>query len=291
MQSRRWNLVYRLAGEVACVRPIGSRRFPDRVIVLVLIWAALNHKPVCWACRRCNWPLWMQRRLPSVPSPTTMSRRLRTESVQGFLAALLDAAQADVERSLVQVMDGTALEIRNHSKDAQSGYGFGSGRRARGYKLHILLDSTGILVGWRIAPMDVSEKRMAVRMVREAGALRYVLADGNYDSNLLHAEVAQRGGQLLAPRRVTRGRGRRWNTPGRRRCIALLEGPSPFGRELLANRAVIERFFAHADGHAEGLGELPAWVRTHRRVRLWVHAKLVINAMRLRLLREHRQAA
>jgi hypothetical protein len=53
----------------------------------------------------------------------------------------------------------------------------------------------------------------------------------------------------------------------------------------------VERFSAHADGHAEGLCELPSWVRTHRRVRLRVHAKLIINATRLQLLRQHRQAA
>ena len=286
MQSRRWNEVYRLVNEVAPGLPRGSRRFADRVIVLVLLWAALHHKPVSWACRRANWTPWMQRLLPQVPSPTTMSRRLRRESVRVFLDTLLDTAQGHPRLSLMRVIDGTALEVRNHSKDRQTGYGFGSGRMARGYKLHVLLESTGAVVGWRIAPMHTNEKVLALRLLRAAGELAYVVADGNYDSNLLHATVTARGGQLVAPRRVTRGRGQRWQTPGRVRCIQMLEGPSPLGRHLLRARATIERFFGNADSHCEALGELPAWVRTHRRVRLWVHAKLIINAVRIRLLRQ-----
>jgi hypothetical protein len=66
----------------------------------------------------------------------------------------------------------------------------------------------------------------------------------------------------------------------------MLEGPSPFGRALLRSRGLIERFFGNADSRAEGLGELPAWVRTHRRVRNWVHAKLIINAVRIAALRK-----
>lgn len=104
--------------------------------------------------------------------------------------------------------------------------------------------------------------------------------------------MASRGGQLVAPRRRTaRDLGHTRHAPGRLRSIAMLEGPSPFGRELLRARSVIERFFGHADSHAEALGERPAWVRTHRRVRAWVHAKLIINAVPIRLLAEGTKAA
>lgn len=286
MQSQRWNTVYRLAGEVAAALPPGSRRFPDRVIVLVLLWAAFHHKPISWATRRANWTPWMQRLLPRVPSSTTMSRRLRRASVRVFLDALLLAAQGRTEQSLVRVLDGTGLEVRNHSKDRQAAYGYAAGRRARGYKLHVLLEGTGAVVGWRISPMNTNEKIMALRLLRGVDQLAYVVADGNYDSNLLHATVNARGGQLVAPLRTTHKRTRPWQTPGRMRSAMMLSGPSPFGRDLLRNRVVVERFFGNADSHSEALGDLPAWVRTHRRVRLWVHAKLIINAVRWRLLRE-----
>jgi hypothetical protein len=285
MQTRRWSELYRLVNRTAEELPRGSRRFPDRVIVLVLLWAAFHHKPISWATQRRNWPAWMQRLLPKVPSSTTMSRRLRRDSVRAFLEQLLSNAQGPTRMSLVRIVDGTALEIRSHSKDRQAKYGFGSGRKAKGYKLHLLLESTGWIVDWRIAPMSMNEQLMALRMVSGLDQMVYLVADGEYDSNQLHALVRSRGGQLVAPRRKnTKGLGHQWHAPARLRSIQMLEGPSPFGRDLLAARSQIERFFGNADSHSEALGELPAWVRTHHRVRLWVHAKLIINAVRISLL-------
>jgi hypothetical protein len=292
MQARRWTTLYRLVNEVAVTLSPGSRRFADRIIVLVLLWAAFHHKPISWAVQRRNWPAWMQRLLPTVPSSTTMSRRLRRESVRVFLDRLLERVQGPLRVSLVRVVDGTALEIRGHSKDRQAGYGFGSGRKAKGYKLHLLLDSAGVVVQWLIAPMNVNEKRMALRMILKTDEMAYLVADGEYDANSMHRAVSAKGGQLVAPRRADAKKlGHRRQAPGRLRSQAMLEGPSPFGRELLRARSTIERFFGNADSHSEALGELPAWVRTHRRVRTWVHAKLVINAVRVRLLRESARAA
>lgn len=288
MQARRWNQLYRMVSLTAAELPRGSRRFADRVIVLVLLWAAFNHRPISWAVQRRNWPVWMQRLLPVLPSSTTMSRRLRRDSLRVFLDRLLDRIQGPLAVSLVRVLDGTALEIRGHSKDRQAHYGFGTGRKAKGYKLHLLLDGAGLIADWRIAPMRQSEKTMARRMLLRAPGLAYVVADNNYDSNILHAIVSSKGGQLVAPRRKDVGPLRpARETPGRLRSEELLRGPSaPFGRELMRSRCMIERFFGNADSHAEALGELPAWVRTHRRVRLWVHAKLIINAVRIAQLRQ-----
>ncbi len=283
MQSQRWNEVYRTVREVAGELPRGSRRFADGVIVVVLLWAAFHHRPISWACRRANWAPWMQRLLPLVPSPTTMSRRLRRPSARVFLDRVLEKLQGP-RLGVVHLLDGTGLEVRGHSKDRQASVGYCAGRRAKGYKLHVLLGAGGAVAAWRVAPMSKSEKVMALRMLRGVPTLGYVVADGNYDSNRLHSLVAQRGGQLVAPLRAAPVRRRQRGAPGRARCAQMLEGPSPFGRELLASRNAIERFFANADSHAEALGDLPAWVRTHRRVRLWVHAKLIINAARIRLL-------
>ncbi len=292
MQARRWATLYRLVNEVAETLPPGSRRFADRVIVLVLLWAAFQHKPISWAVQRGNWMPWMQRLLPLLPSSTTMSRRLRRSSLRIFLNRLLDRSQGPARLTLVRIVDGTALEIRGHTKDRQAGYGFGSGRKAKGYKLHLLLESSGRIVDWRIAPMNTNEKVMALRMVLTTEEMMYLVADGEYDSNVLHRAVSARGGQLVAPRRATALKlGHHRHAAGRLRAIAMLEGPSPFGRELLRTRSVIERFFGNADSHSEALGELPAWVRTHRRVRTWIHAKLIINSVRISILAEEAQAA
>lgn len=285
MRSERWPEVYRLVRLTAKELPRGSRRYPDAVIVLVLLWAAFNHRPVSWAVRRRNWPVWMQRLLPKVPSSTTMSRRLRSGSVRLFLDTLLLRVQGPDRPSLLRVIDGTAMEIRGHSKDRQAGYGYGTGRKAKGYKLHMLLESTGRIVAWRVAPMHVSEKAMGRRMLLSVEQCMYVVGDNYYDTNMLHAIVAAKGGQFIAPRRKGAGELRpSRETPGRLRSDQMLRGPSDFGRNLLRARTTIERFFGNADSHAEALGELPAWARTHRRVRNWLHAKLIINAVRIRLL-------
>lgn len=292
MQARHWSELYRLVVQTATQMPRGSRRFADGVIVLVLLWAAFNHRPISWAVRRSNWPVWMQRLMPRVPSSTTMSRRLRRESIRRFLDCLLANAQGPQRLSLVRVIDGTALEIRGHSTDKQAGYGFGTSRKAKGYKLHVLLESSGALVDWRIAPMQTNERKIAMRMLLGCDEFVYLVADGNYDSNPLHAAVAAKGGQLVSPRRKNvKGLGHGWQTAARLRSIDMLEGPSPFGRALLHVRGLVERFFGNADSHAQALGELPAWVRTHRRVRHWVHAKLIINAVRIRLLHPPLEAA
>ena len=47
----------------------------------------------------------------------------------------------------------------------------------------------------------------------------------------------------------------------------------------------IERSFGNASAFAGGLAPLPAWVRGLARVRTWVWAKLIINAIRAQRLR------
>jgi len=56
---------------------------------------------------------------------------------------------------------------------------------------------------------------------------------------------------------------------------------SGFGRGLLWQRKAVERFFGQLTSFGGGLSPLPAWVRTHRRVRRWVQAKLIFNRLRM----------
>jgi hypothetical protein len=52
---------------------------------------------------------------------------------------------------------------------------------------------------------------------------------------------------------------------------------------MLAQRRAIERYFGHATIFGGGLAPLPAWVRRHHRVKRWLWAKLLINAVRIML--------
>lgn len=193
MQPRRWSELYLMTGRVAERLPRGGRKFSDRVIALTLLWAAFNHRPISWATQRRNWPVWMQRLLPEVPTSTTMSRRLRAPSIRAFMDELLQEAQGPMRLSMIRVLDGTAFEIRGHSQDRQAGYGFGTSRKSKGYKLHVLLDAGCGLVDWRIAPMNVSEQAIAERMLLGVDELLYVVGDGGYDSRFLYQIVRSKG--------------------------------------------------------------------------------------------------
>lgn len=286
MQTRRWSQLYSLVLGAARGLPRGGRVHPDRLIVLVLLWAAFNHRPVSWAVQRGHWPIWYQRHIKALPSNSAMSRRLRSPGVVRLLACVLEHAQGRASPTLVRAIDGMPLEIRRHSRDREAGFGRSAGCNAKGYKLHAVLDSSGRIVAWAIEPMSVSEKLVARRLLAEAGPCLYVVADNGYDSNTLHQIVSERGGQLVAPRRKGVGPLRpARETPGRLRSDGLLGSGSAFARGLVDARRMIERFFGHADSHAEALGDPPSWVRGLARVTRWVHAKLIINALRVSNLR------
>jgi hypothetical protein len=258
--------------------------FADQEIVQVYYWSVICDRPTSWACHKRHWPLHLRKR--SLPSPATMSRRLRSASVVALLQALERRVVAPKEPGLFWIVDGKPLVIGGCSKDRQAGYGRAAGSKGKGYKVHAIVGSEGSLAAWRLAPMNKDERVMAERLVKAAPAavLGYLLADGNFDSNPLHQVCMERGNlQLVTPRRYgpDRGTGHRKQTAGRLRSIAITENPFPaFGDQLRKDRAAIERQFGNWCNWGGGLTCLPAWVRTHRRVHRWVQAKLVLTRLK-----------
>lgn len=282
MEGQLWKAILMVLSEVHKRRKRTTEDFSDEDIVKVFYWAVIHDRPVSWACKRSSWPLHLRRR--ALPSCSTMSRRQRCP----FVIALLDAAEQRVTKpaspGMYWMIDGKPLVIGGCSKDRQAGYGRAAGSKAKGYKLHAILDFEGGIAEWRIAPMNKDERVMAKRLLKSAAVQGYVVGDANYDSNNLHEICDALGNcQLVTPRRYGPGKkvGHRAQSPGRLRSIALLEEPQPdFGEQLMSDRAEIERQFANMTNWGGGLTHLPPWVRTHRRVHRWVQAKLALTALR-----------
>ena len=284
MERQVWKSIVAALKDVD--KPTENARFEFTClrIAQVFLWAVLHDRPISWAVQRENWPIELRRY--SLPSNSTMSRRLRSKNVRGVLKQLEQMTLIrSQEPSLVAMVDGKPLVIGGCSKDKQAGYGRAAASMGKGYKLHALIDSNGSLLDWRVAPMNRDEGAMARRMLRDTAFQGYIVADGNYDSTALHRLCSERGNrQLVAPRSKKdrgKGLGHRKQAPSRLRSISILEGPDRrFGEQLLHQREDIERYFAGLTNWGGGLTHLPAWARTHRRVHRWVQGKLVINALK-----------
>lgn len=68
-----------------------------------------------------------------------------------------------------RAVDGKPLTIGPNSRDPHARWGYGAGTRANGYKLHMLLSMSGVVLAWRVASMNVGEREMARRLMRQPG--------------------------------------------------------------------------------------------------------------------------
>jgi hypothetical protein len=286
VEAQLFHALYR---HVTCVDHARRRRprerFGDRAVVLVYLWSVLHERPVCWACRRQNWPPAGPPWGEALPSDSTMSRRLRTLGVQQLLERVLAAAADRFPPTLVKAVDSKPLYVGPYSKDADAKRGrVAAGQFARGYRLHALTHGRAVR-GWRLGPMNEHDSAAAPALLLASlsgGGYGYVVADNAYDANELHALAARLGHQLVAPAQVAkRGvRDARHNCPQRLRSLDLTHcplrrcaAPGEFGRALYDCREWAESCFGELT--MMGLHYLPAWARGPRRVALWVAAKIL----------------
>jgi hypothetical protein len=285
MECQLWKAIVAVLVSLGA-EPKTRCHFSDQRIAAVYYWSVIHDRPISWACQKKNWSLHLRK--GELPSSSTMSRRLRSAGVLALLNQLERRVIAPQKPGLFWMLDGKPLPIGGCTKDKQAGFGRAAGYKAKGYKLHALVGSGGVVAQWRVAPMNKDERVMGERLIKSAPSqvLGYVVADSNYDSNPLHQICQERGDlQLVTPRRYgpNRGTGHRKQTMGRLRSKAIIEGPCPeFGERLLKDRIGIEQRFANWTNWGGGLTCLPPWVRTHKRVRRWVQAKLVLARLKPR---------
>jgi hypothetical protein len=249
------------------------------ILVAIFLWAALHDRPVAWACCPGNWST-TKLRPPRLPHRTTVGRRIDGLAVGAFLRQLEEYLRDRDERGLLSLLDGKPLPVSGVSKDPDAAWGRVAGGRAKGYKLHTLWANRPLPEAWEVTPLNAPEQTVARRLVAQAPGVGYLLGDGNYDGSPLFDAAAAAGYQLVVPMTDPHtGQGHHYQSPHRLRCFDLVRGD--FGRGLLRLRGAIERRFGNAVSFGGGLGPLPAWVRGQERVRTWVWAKLLINAVRI----------
>jgi hypothetical protein len=271
------------------IRRRSHDRHPTSLIIRVHLWAALHDRPTAWACDARNWPPAV--RPARLPDQSTMSRRLRREDIEPFLAAMHRRLNGRPQQSLIKIVDGKPLELPNHTADPDAAWGRGVSRQSIGYKLHLIYSVNPMPDAFVITPLDVCEKRMAFRMIKRVSGGGYLLGDSHYNASWLFDGCRQHRHQLVCPRvKPGTGLGHHYQAPDRLRAIDLLEPPgglNEYGPSLYARRPAIERQLGNLVCFGGGLAALPSWVRRIWRVRQWVWAKLLINAARIRINRTY----
>jgi hypothetical protein len=245
--------------------------YPNHLIVCVLFWAVIHERPIDWACRRCNWPAGAQMTLPS---GSTMSRRLAKPQVQALIDAIEQLLVCRVALAAMWFIDARPLPVGHASgdRDAQAGY---AGRVvARGYKLHAVFNENGVVANWSVQPMNQREPIVARQLIPRIRGRGILVGDNAYDSNALYDLAATHDLQLVAPtRKQAKGLGHRRHSPHR---LYVRRSMTPKQRwKLYRQRSAIERFFGRFATMAGGLAPLPPSVRSLRRVRRWVQVKLI----------------
>jgi hypothetical protein len=279
MERELWpRLYHRIMEAGQALRLIGVSYQPH-IILLTFFWAALHDRPAGWACDPHNWSA-TTLRPPRLPSPATVSRRLRRVDTAMLMRAVVERLRSGVGPRLIARIDGKPLPIGGAGHDPEARCGRGAGMWAKGYKLYAIWAGRPVPETYRVYPMNVNEDKVAEEMMPDLTGGGYLLGDGEYDANGVFDAAGAAGYQLLVPREdPAAGLGHHYQSPYRERCIELMR--SAFGRAVWGLRRRIEQAFGVLTRFGGGLSALPAWVRHLERVWLWVSAKLAINGVRI----------
>jgi hypothetical protein len=279
MERELWPPLYHTLREVANDFRQKYVSYQPWVLAAVFLWAALHDRPVSWACQPRHWST-TKLRPARLPHRTTVGRRVDGPAVAAFLREVERRLRNREQVGLLAVLDGKPLLVSGVSKDRDAKWGRAAGGKGKGYKLHTLWANRALPEAWEVTPLNEAESTVACRLLPQAAGAGYVLADGNYDASPVFDAAAANGYQLVTPMRdPNAGKGHRYQSPHRKRCIDLVRGD--FGRSLYRLRRQIERLYGNAVSFGGGLGPPPPWVRGLERVRTWVWAKLLINAVRI----------
>lgn len=279
MERELWQALYLLA--TGLDKRWGGWKYSTAEIVAVYFWAVLHDRPTSWAAEPAEWP--PDLRPEPLPPQCTLSRRLKHPDAVELMTAVEQqlVVLSGLGKHWIHILDAKSLAVSPISRDRDAAWGRGARGRQLGYKVPAVWNGGPLFTTWTLSPMNSSEKVVARRMMESLIGGGYLLADAQYDANYLYDDAEKAGFQLVARKTPDRGRGglgHRRNSPSRLRSIELLT--TQFGSELYRERNNIERQFGVLTSTGGILGPLPAWVRRFHRVRHWVQAKFILNALR-----------
>ena len=164
MERELWKLIVAALKRLPRTRPRNAV-YTDSEVLAVLLWAVLHDRPISWACARRHWPpqAWRRR----LPDQSTMSRRMRTDATRDQLALVLTHVQASLPHGRLLFTDGKAFSVSDFTSDPDAANGWGTGHMARGYRLHVVIDDAGRVLGWDALPMDKAEMECSRRLVEQ----------------------------------------------------------------------------------------------------------------------------
>lgn len=279
MERELWSALYFLARRLD--KRWGGWLYSASDILAAYFWAVVHDRPMRWATEPGNWP--DELRPDLLPPQERLSRRMHKPETVALLLAVEEHLSSLIAVGCLWLwaIDAKPLAVSNVSKDPDAAYGYGAGCQQKGYKFYAVWGAGPLPVAWALAPMNASEKTMARDLIPSLPGTGYLLGDKQYDVGGLYDLAAKAGYQLVAEKTKDRGRGgvgHRPQSPHRLRSIELLK--KQFGRVLYRQRRAIEAHFGILTSFGGGLAPLPSWVRRFRRVRNWVHAKLLIAGVR-----------
>ncbi len=285
MERELWTLL------VSSLRTLPRRSmrnavYTDSQILAVLLWAALHHRPVNWACKRCNWPVQAWRR--KLPDQSTMSRRLRDPAMTEIMRTLAQHIQRRLPNGRLLLTDGKAFTLEERTRDPDASVGRASGRYAHGYKLHAIVDNDHRVYAWSIRPLNHAEQPECRSLLGQLGVVqdakrRFLLGDAGYNSNALFCAARDAGLRLVAPR-CKPGTGLGWRKHDRDRLLSMRLTERRGGwmwPKLCGLRIGVERYFSGLSSGVVNEDHLLVWARRLHRVSYWIDAKIIINAARI----------
>jgi hypothetical protein len=302
MDGKLWNQVYRIVRQVARSFSVarGGRGRPDRygidTIWLCWLWSAWRiqslleaHQELSTRRLRRRWKRGGFRLPCRIPHATTLHRRAKRADFEQFGRVLQQTLRKRLAPQQARaVLDSTPLPVGRMSNDPDAALGV---YRLFGYRWHTIISVDGVLLASEVMAANVHDTRVASRLVEQLEKpLRYLVADGAYDSEELHRIVHQQlHGRLIAPLNRRGNLEHRFRGTPLRKWLAE-RWNTPLVSRLRRLRGTIERFYSRLKSSRFGLWALPPWVRRLPSVRRWILLKAVLYHVTLYLQRKHHSA-